>query len=73
MSGDRTVHAEGVAAEVVRYNRAGKWYIEPKDKTKKRRHVKIKEAAEFAAVAAEVHFGLSGGGSFDALVRRERA
>ncbi len=71
MSDDRTVHAEGIAAEVVRYDRAGKWYIEPKNGGK-RNHVSVKDAAVFAAVACTVHFGLSGGQRFEMLVLKER-
>ncbi len=69
---DRTVHAEGIAAEVVRYDRSGKWYIEPKNGAQ-RRHVGVNEAAEWAAVAATAVFtGRPGGVVFDRRVARER-
>jgi hypothetical protein len=69
---DRRVHASGVAAEVVRYDRAGKWYIEAKA-TDTRRHIGVREAAEWASVAAtEIYFGLPGGSAFDRHVKREQ-
>lgn len=66
---DRTVHAEfpGIA-EVVRYNRAGKWYVEFSD-GRKRRHVGVLDAAEVAADlvrrGGSIYYGRPGGGKFD--------
>lgn len=64
---DRIVHgytADG--GEVVRYDRAGKWYIEYSGS---RRHVGVREAAREADRAT---LGLFGGGRFDALVEALR-
>ncbi|WP_431798591.1 hypothetical protein [Microbacterium kunmingense] len=64
----RTVH--GVAAdgaEIVRYERAGKWFVEPGEG--KRRAVSLSEAAALA-VAGTSYSGRSGGGRFDAAVRK---
>jgi hypothetical protein len=69
---DRTVHASGLFLDVVRYNRAGKWYLEGKgDNQGYRRHVGIREAARFAAAGCDVHLGLPGGSTFDQLVKDE--
>ncbi len=69
MSGDRTVHAKFIdQIEVVRYDRAGKWYIEYLD-GRKRKHVGVLDAAEEAArIAREggvIYYGQPGGGRFD--------
>ena len=72
---DRRVHARSAEGmEVVRYDRAGKWYLEPpKGLGLKRQSVKIGDAVRFAVWAAEnggaVHFGLAGGTTFDARVK----
>lgn len=67
---DRLVHgwtADG--GEIVRYDRAGKWYIEyPPDSDKKRRRVTLDDAAK-AAIAGKVVLGRYGGARFDARVR----
>jgi hypothetical protein len=70
---DRTIHAvceDGRA--IVRYDRAGRWYIEHGTK---RRPVSVREAADVAVQAwrglGVVYLGLPGGGAFDAKVRRE--
>lgn len=68
-SSDRCVHARlPNGAEIVRYDRAGKWYIEnPAEQW--RRQITINEAARFAGYPhAEVFTGLSGGRLFDAKV-----
>jgi hypothetical protein len=67
---DRTVHAEKQVCEIVRYDRAGKWYIEPF--SGRRRRVGVRSAATEAATASgmRVHFGLRGGAAFDRAVRR---
>lgn len=69
---DRTVHAENEHCEIVRYDRAGKWYIEPRDPGKQRRHVGIRSAASEAVKAPDmwIHYGRPGGGAFDRHVRR---
>lgn len=73
---DRTVHAvceDG--REIVRYERAGKWYIEPKEGP--RRPVTCAEAASVAAEAwrgdGAVWLGRPGGGAFDRIVRAQSA
>jgi len=82
---DRTVHArwveDGHYVEAVRYDRSGKWYIEPQGRLGdftgcgSRRQVKIKEAVEQAvrarasgSVYAVILFGEPGGSRFDKLV-----
>lgn len=74
MARDRIIHAvceDG--REVVRYQRAGKWYIEPKEGA--RRLVTIGEAVEVAAVSrlggGSVYYGQPGGSRFDSAVARE--
>lgn len=70
-----TVHAAYDGMEIVRYNRAGKWYLEPTNKNLKRQHVTIKQAADQAIWArrnlgsAQVFLGKPGGMRFDKLVR----
>jgi len=73
---DRTVHAEDMYVEIVRYNRAGKWYIEPKHGNAGRQKVTLVLAAKRALVGlhmkGEIHFDLPGGQAFDAKVRALR-
>lgn len=71
---DRTVHgrmADG--SEIVRYDRSGKWYIEPLPGTaRKRRQVDVTSAARSAARSAALGaatLGLPGGHTFDRRVR----
>ena len=67
---DRTVHgytAEG--APIVRYDRAGKWYVEPEGG--KRRPVTLTEAAKLA-IAGRVLENRAGGLAFNAKVRKLR-
>ena len=70
---DRTVHgwaADG--SEIARYDRTGKWYLEPPAATgRKRRQLKIAEAARIA-VLGKVVFGRPGGLRFDKVVRAEQ-
>lgn len=67
---DRVVHGhDSEGAEIVRYDRAGKWYIEPKDG--KRRQVSLDEAAR-AAVAGTTWGNSYGGARFDARVAQLR-
>lgn len=71
VSDDRQVHARGISGlEVVRYDRAGKWFLElPGDS---RKHVGVRDAARWAwrmrATGGEVFVGLPGGGAFDRLL-----
>jgi hypothetical protein len=69
---DRTVHGLNAAgdAEVVRYDRAGRWYVEPLDGGK-RRNVGVRDAARIVAGGTH-HPGRSGGMMLDAIVRGER-
>lgn len=67
---DRTVHGLTINGdEIVRYDRAGKWYIEHTDG--RRRHpVSVSTAAGMAR--AGTWYGKKPGGKlFDAIVRRE--
>jgi len=67
---DRTVHGlTSAGAEIVRYDRAGKWYIEPTVPEIRRAHVTVRSAASLAAMGT--HYpGKLGGGTFDAHVRK---
>lgn len=70
---DRRVHARWEQMEVVRYDRAGKWYLEPTDKRAPRQQVTIQGAADYAIWAeenrhGEVFFDVPGGGAFDRLL-----
>lgn len=74
--GDRRVHASAMGEEIVRYDRAGKWYIElvsPSLDAGLRKHVGIGEAVsralELRDQGGEIHLNLPGGGFFDARVR----
>lgn len=71
---DRIVHgltADG--GQIVRYDRAGKWYIEyPPSSERKRRQVNLGEAAA-AAVDGRAIMGRYGGKVFDARVRALQA
>ena len=69
---DRTVHAACEDFEVVRYDRAGKWYIEPTDPVRRRKAVAIASAVDHANRAVQaggrVWLGLAGGTRFDSLI-----
>lgn len=66
---DRTVHATTPGWEIVRYDRAGRWYAE--SDVLPRQQITVTEAARRATeVGAEVHLGRPGGRRFDALVAR---
>jgi len=74
MSSDRTVHASYDGMEIVRYDRAGKWYLEPTDPTLRRQHVTVDAAARAARwgranANGTTTFGLHGGSTFDRLAR----
>lgn len=77
---DRTVHATYPGMEIVRYDRAGKWYMEATgdgyvdaELGLKRRQLGIGSAAEQAiwalANGGQVFFGRLGGSTFDKKVR----
>lgn len=71
---DRRVHASFPGLEeVVRYERAGAWYIELAAGRRKR--VSVAEAAaraaELASMGGSVHLGLPGGQKFDLLVKAQ--
>lgn len=71
---DRTVHAEWAFAELVRYDRSGKWYIEHRDKSLGRQRVKLQDAALWAVGAKKlggtIYLGKPGGQAFDRAVLR---
>jgi hypothetical protein len=67
---DRTVHGRTHGGnEIVRYDRAGKWYVEGANI---RKRVSLSEAAKLAAVG-EFYPRLPGGQAFDARVRKLRS
>ena len=75
MNDDRCVHAEFGDEKIVRYNRAGKWYVEfDPANLRSARHISIKYAArralELQALGGTIHFRLPGGGAFDRWVGR---
>jgi len=69
---DRTVHAHCDCQEVVRYDRAGKWWIEMRDGT--RYPVSLSEAVSEAAGCemcdGAIFYGRRGGTAFDRNVRK---
>ncbi len=69
---NRTVHASYPGMEIVRYDRAGKWYFEPEDLRLPRQKVTVEEAAVQAVWAlendGEIFFEQRGGSTFDRLV-----
>lgn len=66
---DRTVHAIVPGGEIVRYDRAGKWYLEFTD-GRARKPLSLRAAAELAgAHDAQALLGRPGGLRFDAKVR----
>lgn len=72
--GDRRVHAWYDGMHVVRYERAGKWYLEPLNKTLPRQQVTVAEAARMAIwgrafARGAIKFGIPGGSTFDRLVK----
>lgn len=68
---DRTLHAENESYEIVRYDRAGVWYVEFKDPHgPARRHVAVRDAVVSAYVGrCAVYLNQPGGGTFDRLYR----
>lgn len=71
---DRTVHASAPGMELVRYDRSGKWYLEPTIAGLPRQHVTISAAVDWAMWAwqngGSPHIGRRGGSRFDALIRK---
>lgn len=69
---DRRVHIRlSDGREIVRYDRAGKWYIEyPPRGDGARYALRFADAVSWASMPdAEVFTGLSGGGAFDRAVK----
>ncbi len=72
---DRLIHAACGEWLVVRYDRAGKWYVEyDPPRMRPARRVSVKEAARLAVEmeresAGTIYLGTAGGRSFDRLVR----
>ena len=76
---DRRVHARWGSIELVRYDKAGKWYVEiPENYGRhglpaERLHVTLEEAAERALNWSErkgvIYTGVPGGQAFDRLVQ----
>lgn len=70
MSDNRRVHASYLNQEVVRYDRAGHWYLESSDRTTKINIAEaVRLAVKFMAAGGDVNFGVPGGARFDAKVR----
>lgn len=75
---DRTVHAEGVdGTQVVRYDKAGKWWIEYQPHMlRSARPVSISEALEVALDCEKdggvIHLRRSGGRAFDRLIAKAK-
>lgn len=71
---DRTVHASYPGMEIVRYDRAGKWYLEPSDPSLRRQHVTIDRAVSAAlwarANGGKVFTGLPGAKAFDSRFQK---
>jgi hypothetical protein len=72
---DRTVHARYDGMEIVRYDRAGKWYLEPTNPRLPRQRIGVKDAARSARwgesnANGSVSLRLLGGAAFDRAYRR---
>lgn len=72
---DRTVHAHYPGMEIVRYDRAGKWYLEPTEARLLSAQQVTLDGAVRAALwgvenGGEVFMWKPGGGAFDARVKR---
>lgn len=70
---DRRVHASYDDMEIVRYNRAGKWYLEPTIPGLPRQRVSVRVAALSAVwgvmnANGDIRLGLPGGQTFDRMV-----
>lgn len=75
MTDDRTIHAAYNGMQVVRYDRSGKWYLEPRDERLPRQRVGVAEAARMALWGVAnanglIWTGKHGGGVFDRHVAR---
>lgn len=70
MADDRRVHARMITgAEVVRYNRAGKWYLEWPN-GRRRSQLTIGDVVALACTPhCVIFYGLPGGDAFDRKVR----
>ena len=71
---DRTVHARYETKEIVRYDRAGKWFLESTAPMVSCRPLTVREAAWLAVEGTRessgvLILGLSGGRAFDRLAR----
>lgn len=72
---DRTVHAVTEdRRQIVRYGKAGKWYVEnPPERRIPRQHVLLEKAVRIAQKpGTTVFYGRHGGSAFDAAVREGR-
>ncbi len=73
MNQDRTIHAHYPGMEIVRYDRSGKWYLEPTDPRLPRQHIKLRDAVRQALWAQEhggvIRLGRLGGTAFDRQLR----
>ena len=70
---DRQVHARGNGCEIVRYARAGKWYMERVDGSPNRYQMVLASAVGMAlGHGMEIIFGVPGGQQFDSQVRKRR-
>ena len=77
MISDRRVHAIYDNMEIVRYNRAGKWYLEPTIPGLKRQQVSIATAVRsaqwgIANANGQWYRGIAGGSTFDGLMEQGR-
>lgn len=65
---DRRLHASYPGMDIVRYDRAGKWYLEPTNPMLKRQRVSMGQAVQSALYALEndgtVFYGVPGGQAF---------
>lgn len=69
---DRTVHARIGRDEVVRYDRAGKWWLEQPHSGFRHRisfDLAVKMGVDAMASEGTVYFGRPGGSTFDRRVR----
>lgn len=74
MANDRRVHARTAdGVEIVRYDRAGKWYAEPTDGNR-RRQLRFADVIELATQeGSTTHLRLPGGEAFDRGVQRRQS
>lgn len=70
---DRRVHARNHTFELVRYDRAGKWYAENPNfnvRTRLDIHRAAKTAKWLEQTGGQIFYGVPGGSTFDRLVKR---